>query len=223
METAMPGASIKLLIAEDSELIRSGLTRFLERFDDVEVVAHASDGRTAVQLACEETPDVVLMDLHMPVMDGVDATRRIKDKVLGCRVLILSSFSDDDEVCAAFAAGADGYCIKSINMQQLYNAVKSVASGMSWLDPSIAERVLRGPLSPNVASNQAISGDSPRLSEHEVDVLSLLCEGLDAAEIARRQRMTPDKLKTLLHGLLAKLALSDRTKAAVLAIKQGLV
>lgn len=207
----MNSTTINVLIAEDSDLIQKGLTTFLKRFPEIEIVGHASNGDEAIALCEELKPHVVLMDLKMPRKDGIEATRQIKrNNQIKTRVLILTSFSDDEDVFGAFASGADGYCLKSITMERLFNAIKAVSGGVVWLDPVIADRVLSNirSLQPQGKQGEILDFDpgKPKLNSKEQEIVKLLSEGADIAEISKIANLSMSEVNAHLQDIFGKLS-----------------
>lgn len=204
-----------------------GLKMLLEREDGIRVVGEASDGVTATRLVLERKPDVVLMDIGLPEMDGIEATQVIKTAMPHLRVIMLTSKDNEQDVFAALAAGADAYCMKGIPPETLATVIHSIRDGAAWLDPAIARIVLgrfRGvlPHSESLAPQDKKPVDSP-LTEREMEVLSLIVEGLSNPQIAERLFITKATAKAHVHSILQKLCVDDRTQAAVLAMRQGYV
>ncbi len=216
---------IKVLIADDHELVRIGLQSILEESSGIEVVGEAIDGATAVAAAIECTPDVILMDLRMPRMDGIAATAEIKSIRPETRVLIITSNDNQEDMFAALSAGADGYCSKDIQRQQLILAIQTVHSGATWLDPQIARLVLKTATQPVHAGKSSTStkGAASTLSSRELEVVQLLVEGLSNNEMAGRLFISNETVKTHMRHIMEKLAVSDRTQAAVKVLRDGLV
>ena len=190
------------------------------------MVGEAEDGKDAVKQVAELKPHVVLMDIGMPFMDGIDATGRIKEAVPATRIIMLTLRDNERDIFAALGAGADGYCLKEVSGTQLAMAIRAVADGVAWLDPGVASRVLRAcatvsPTSddPSVKIVPAIS----TLSQRELDVLRLVVEGLSNQEIADKLILSVETVKTHMRHIMEKLAVSDRTQAAVKAMREGLV
>lgn len=215
---------IRVLIADDQGMVRTGFSVFLGAQSDIEVVGEAADGAEAVRKAAELAPDVILMDVRMPVLDGLSATRQIlrgggEDAP---KVLILTTFDLDDYVYEALRAGASGFLLKDASAQQLAEAVRVVARGDALLAPGVTKRLisefarLGGPRSPNRESLGS-------LTERETEVLSLVAHGLSNSEIAARLVVSEQTVKTHLGRVLAKLNLRDRAQAIVFAYETGLV
>ena len=213
---------IKVLIADDQDLVRTGFRMILEAHEDIEVVGEAVDGRDAVETARLVKPDVVLMDVQMPGLDGIEATRRLLDGDGGPRVLMLTTFDVDEYVYEALKAGASGFMLKNSPPDRLADAIRTVVLGEALLAPAITRRVIEQYVSrPRV-------GDEPperlsELTEREVEVLRLIARGLSNAEIAGSLFLSEATVKTHVNRLLTKLSLRDRTQAAVLAYETGLV
>jgi len=213
---------IRVLLADDQTLVREGFRMILEAQPDIEVVGEASDGAQAVELARKINPDVVLMDIRMPGMDGLDATRALLRSGAPTRVVILTTFDLDEYVYEAFKAGASGFLLKDLPRSQLIAAVRTTADGEALLSPSITRRLIeefvRNPPQPD-----GIPEALRDLSERELDVLRLVARGLSNAEIADRLVVSAATVKTHVAHILQKLDLRDRVQAVVLAYDTGLV
>ena len=218
------GKPVRILIVEDHEIARLGLTCALEDCPNICIVGEAADGQTGARQAISLVPDVVLMDLGLPVLDGINATKQIKSEHPEIKVLILTTHDTDQDVFAALGAGADGYCIKTISIDQLLVAIMAVAEGAAWLDPAIAGRVLRATISPQ-ASIPASKPEGPTttLSAREMEILQLLVDGLSNQQMADRLVVSVETVKTHMRHVMEKLCVSDRTQAAIKAMKSGLV
>jgi two-component system, NarL family, response regulator LiaR len=212
--------SITVLLVDDHALVRQGVRAFLETQSDIAVVAEAGSGEEAVRLAAEQAPDVALVDLIMPGMDGVEATRRLKARSPSTNVVVLTSYHDDEHVFPAIQAGALSYILKEVGPNELADAVRKAASGEAVLHPRVAARVVRElhgarrELAPNVFHD---------LSDRELEVLKLIAEGLSNAEISGRLFISEKTTKNHVSNILGKLHLADRTQAAVYAWRQGVV
>jgi DNA-binding NarL/FixJ family response regulator len=216
--------AIRLLIVDDHEIVRFGLHTVFDNSNGLEVVGEAGDGIAAISRCVEFAPDVVLMDIRMPVMDGIEATREIKSKLPNTRVLMLTSNDNQEDMFAALAAGADGYCLKNTPGNLLIMAIETIYSGSTWLDPKIAHYVMKAALSPPPPNGQPDSKKSAfGLSPREIEVLALLVDGCDNAEIATRLVISHETVKTHMRHIMEKLRVSDRTQAAVKAMREGLL
>ncbi len=213
---------IKVLLADDHELVRDGLKAMLGAQEDIEVVGEASDGGEAVEEAIRVRPDVVLMDIRMPQLDGIEATRRLNAHAGAPRVLVLTTFDLDEYVYEALRAGAAGFLLKDVPPGQVADAVRTVAAGDQLLAPAVTKRLVerfvkRPP--PDTAREQRFED----LTEREVEVLRHIARGLSNAEIAERLFLSEATVKTHLTRILSKLRLRDRVQAVVLAYESGLV
>jgi DNA-binding NarL/FixJ family response regulator len=210
---------IRVLVADDQPLVRSGFRMILEERDDIELVGEAADGVEAVQLARELDPDVVLMDIRMPNLDGVEATRRLVDAGTRARVLVLTTFDLDEYVYAAVKAGASGFLLKDVQPAELVDAVRVVAAGNALFGPEATARL--------VARFSRAPAGSPHsldeLTERELEILRLLATGLSNAELAGRLYLSETTVKTHVSSVLRKLGVRDRVQAVIAAYDAGLV
>jgi DNA-binding NarL/FixJ family response regulator len=204
---------IRVVIADDHAVVRHGLARLLSTFADVELVGEAADGQSAVDTCEEQRPDVVLMDLEMPVMDGIEATQRIRAQHEDVAVVVLTSFSDRDRILQALDAGAAGYLLKDVEPAELAKAIRSAARGDAPLDPRAARAVL--------GARQA-AAPALDLSEREREVLLLVAEGLPNKLIARRLDISEKTVKAHLTSVFRQIGVTDRTQAALWAERNGL-
>jgi DNA-binding NarL/FixJ family response regulator len=212
----------RVLVVDDHDLFRTGLASLLGSHDDIVVVAQASGGRTGVRLAAELRPDVILMDLRMPDLEGYEATRLILDHDPSARVLVLTVASGDDDVAEALLAGACGFLAKDTPIDQLVVAVRAAASGSAWLSPRAADLVL-GRLRRGGDTDRSLdNGPAKQLSTRELDVLRLIARGLENAEIADELSISPRTAKNHVSSILTKLGLPSRVQAAVYAVRRGL-
>lgn len=197
----------------------------IERFQDMTIVGEAENGQFAVAQAKSLKPSVVVMDVGLPGMDGIEATKRIKELVPESSVLILTSHDHNDDVFAALAAGADGYCLKDASAESLASAIRAVGQHASWLDPAIAKQVLKASATRHAkpAASTTQQRDKFSLSVRETEVLELLVEGLSNQRMAERLVISSETVKTHMRHIMEKLAVSDRTQAAVKALKEGLL
>lgn len=208
---------IRVLIVDDQELVRAGFRMILEAQGDISVVAEAGDGEEALRLAGSARPDVVLMDIRMPRLDGVEATRRLHD----ARVIILTTFDHDEYVVEALRAGASGFLVKDAPPEELVRAVRVVAAGDALLSPAVTRRLLDGVMSRLQARRPPAGWNE--LTERERDVLRLVAKGQSNAEIASALHVAEATVKTHVSHVLEKLGLRDRVQAVVLAYETGLV
>jgi DNA-binding NarL/FixJ family response regulator len=214
--------TVTVVLADDQALVRRGFRLILEAEPDLEVVAEAEDGQQAVEAVRRHRPAVVLMDIQMPGLDGLEATRRILGEAGNTtRVLILTTFERDDYVFQALQIGASGFLLKTAPPEDLVTAVRVVARGEALLSPSVTRRVIQEV----VASRRHVprSPDLDRLTQRELEVLRLLAEGLSNAEIAARLYLSEATVKTHTSNVLAKLGLRDRVQAVIFAHRQGLI
>ena len=218
---------INVLLVEDHELYRMGLSMLLEKADGITLCAEAADGADGIKKARELNPDVILMDIGLPNIDGIEATGRIKDFNPDVKILIFTSRDSDNDVFEAFKAGADGYIMKGATPEQTISAIKSVYEGIGWIDPAIARLVSSNLQRPEkqIISTPEIkkSTNSYGLTERELDVLELMVEGLSNPQIADKLVITRATAKAHVHSILQKLCVSSRTQATVTAMKEGLV
>jgi len=226
--------SISIVVADDHEVVRTGFAGLLDTQPDFTVVGTAANGDEAVRICLEQRPDVVLMDVRMPIVDGIEATRRLGAAGVSSRVLILTTFDLDRYVYDAIHAGASGFLLKDVTAEHLFDAVRVVAAGEALLAPTVTRRLisrfaeqeaasteLGGPNTarPDGAASTALRSLTPR----ETQVLRLVAEGLSNPEIAARLTVTEETVKTHVSRMLAKLHLRDRTQAVVTAYESGLV
>jgi NarL family two-component system response regulator LiaR len=210
--------AIRVLIADDHAVVRQGLRTFLELQDDVAVVADVADGAAAIAAAREHRPDVVLMDLVMPGIDGVEAIRAIRRERPATRVIALTSFLDDDKVLPAVRAGAAAYLLKDVGPQDLVAAIRTVYGGEALLHPAVAARLME-----EVAAAQPRDAPDHGLTPREREVLALIARGLANKRIARELGISPSTVKIHVSSVLHKLGVTDRTQAALQAVREGLV
>jgi two-component system, NarL family, response regulator LiaR len=207
---------IRILIAEDHKIVREGLCALLTACPDMQVVGEATNGAEAVEKVAVLQPDVILMDLIMPIMDGLQAIQSIRSKFPDARILVLTSFGQDQKVYQAIKAGALGYLLKDSTSQELIQAIRDVFNGRLFLQPAIALRVAR-------ELNRQSSGPSSALTEREIEVLKLIAQGFSNREIAAQLSLSGVTVDAHASSILSKLHLSNRTQAALYAIRSGLV
>jgi DNA-binding NarL/FixJ family response regulator len=210
---------IRILIADDHHVVRRGLAFFLKTQKDIEIIGEAGNGREAVELARKLKPDLILMDLVMPEIDGIQATKIIKNEMPDIKIMMLTSFSDQDHVIPALEAGASGYQLKDIEPDELINCIKKIMNGENQLHPKATSHLLAN------LSNKESNGKNviEQLTKRELDVLKEIARGKSNKEIASSLFITEKTVKTHVSNLLAKLELADRTQAALFAVKNQLV
>jgi RNA polymerase sigma factor (sigma-70 family) len=214
--------SIRVLICDDQALVRAGFRAILETQPDVEVVGEAENGAEAVALVQRRSPDVILMDIRMPVLDGVEATRRLVAGGAPARILVLTTFDLDEYVHAAIRAGASGFLLKDVTPAKLLEAIRVVAAGDALLAPSVTRRLLER-FASTLPQRDRSSTALAELTARETEVLRLLADGLSNAEIASELVVSEATVKTHISSLLRKLGLRDRVQAVILAYETGLV
>jgi NarL family two-component system response regulator LiaR len=212
---------IRILIADDHAVVREGTRQFLEREEDLEVVGEAADGEEAIRLVGRLSPDVAIMDISMPNVDGIEATRQIKAKYPKVAVLILSAYDDDQFVFSLLEAGAAGYLLKSVRGNELVNAIREVSAGESVLHPTIARKVLNR--FTNITSETQKQKTQDILTEREIEVLQLATQGSSNQEIADSLFLSLRTVQSHLNHIFNKLQVSSRTEAVVRALKEGWV
>lgn len=219
----MESTETRILICDDSELIFAGLKFTIEKIPGYIVVGHATNGQEAVQMASELSPHTVLMDVAMPVMDGLEATVKIKEQFPSIQILMLTGTEDEQIVRQSLHAGADGFCLKNVHNQQLISAVQSVSCGAVWLAPSVA-RKLKSCWATTLATEKLTQRNNfQQLTRREHEVLALIAEGLCNSEIADRLCLSYETVKSHVRHIYEKLAVRHRTEAVVEAIKRGIL
>jgi DNA-binding NarL/FixJ family response regulator len=209
---------IRVLIADDHAVVRQGLRTFLDLQEDIEVVAEAGDGESAVDAAARTDPDVILLDLVMPRLDGVGALKRLRAGESRARVIVLTSFGDDDKLFAALRAGAAGYLLKDVEPPELVRAIRAAHGGNAPLSPTIATRVVE-----EIAQGGGAPAEVDDLTPRERDVLILIARGRSNKVIALELGVAEKTVKTHVSHIFGKLGLTDRTQAALFAIRHGLI
>jgi len=219
------GAPVRVLLADDQRLVRESLAILLGLLGGIELVASASDGQEAVDLALAHTPDVVLMDLRMPRMDGIAATKMLHERLPGTRVIALTTFADDESVLGALRAGARGYLTKDAGAEDIRSAILAVAAGEATLDPAVQHHVVAAVAAGPAGTGEPGAGpeeDLPDgLTPREAEVLSLIAAGLSNGEIAERLFVSPTTVKSHVNHLFAKASLRDRAQAVAYAYRVG--
>ena len=213
---------IKVLIADDQALVRAGFRAILEAEDDLEVIGEAAGGREAVTLASRASPDVVLMDIRMPDLDGIEATRRLLRRETPPKVLMLTTFDLDEYLYEAMRAGASGFLLKDVPRDQLVAAVRTIAAGDALLAPALVRRLVEDFVR-RPAPGATVPAELEALSDRELDVLRLVARGLSNAEIAQALFVSETTVRTHVGHILAKLGLRGRVQAVVAAYESGLV
>ena len=216
MTSSATARPIRVLLVDDHGVVREGLRAYLELESDIDVVGEARDGQEAVRRAQELQPDVVLMDLVMPNMDGVEATSRIKQERPETHIIVLTSFLDDERVLPAIKAGATSYLLKDVAAADLVRAIRGARAGQAQLHPEVARRLMQQVTTPRKVEAGA------QLTEREREVLKLLAEGRSNKEIARSLVVSERTVKGHVSNILGKLGLQDRTQAALYAVRHGL-
>lgn len=213
---------IRVLIADDQALVRAGFHAILESQDDIEVAGEATDGQEAVELAREVHPDVVLMDIRMPGLDGIEATRRLLREDGAPKVLMLTTFDLDEYLYEAMRAGASGFLLKDVPREQLVEGVRTVARGDALLAPALVRRLVEGFVR-RPPPGKLVAPELAELTERELEVLRIIARGLSNAEIAKELFVSETTVRTHVAHILSKLRLRDRIQAVVLAYESGLV
>ena len=208
---------LRILIVEDDPMMQLGLEQSLMAHPQLEIVGQAEDGYLGVQAALKLKPDLVVMDIGLPRLDGIAATQQIKAALPETHVVMLTSHQTDTEIIAALSSGADAYCIKGASVERLMSAIAAAVEGATYLDPQIARRVIDNLKPPSP------SGNAANLSQRELEVLRLMVEGLSNPQIAEKLYLSPNTVKTHVRGIMNKLSVDDRVQAAVVALRSGLV
>jgi two-component system, NarL family, response regulator LiaR len=217
--------NLRILVVDDHALVRRGIKGQFTVEPGFDVVGEASDGAQAVELAAQLVPDLILMDIDMPVMDGITATQEIKSDRPTIRILALSAFDNDTQVIGMLAAGADGYCLKTIEWEQLIAVIQLILQGGAYLDPQIAQKVSRM-LRPVVVAHKASISETMQqtvLSNREREILKLIANGYSNQGIADQLYLSLGTVKSYVRMILNKLSVDDRVQAAAIAIREGLI
>jgi NarL family two-component system response regulator LiaR len=232
--------TIRVLLVEDHQLTRIGIKTVIHRTAEIKVIGEAANGLEAIAAADSLQPDVILMDVGMPEMDGIEAATRIRKVHPHINIVMLTSHNNDRDIMASLAGGATGYCLKDVEPERLYSAIRAVHGGDVWLDSTIAFKVLQNYREPSSSARDPVAHQPQRsesmiqpgkpgeiepepLSPRELEVLNLLVEGLSNQQIADRLIISLPTVKTHVRNILNKLAVDDRTQAAVKAMRKGLV
>jgi DNA-binding NarL/FixJ family response regulator len=209
--------SIKILIVEDDQMMQLGLEQAFSKYPQLEIVEQVDDGYLGVQAAIKHQPDLIIMDIGLPRLDGIAAAKKIREKLPTVKIVMLTSHTIQTEVIAALAAGADAYCVKGAKVERLINAIAVVQDGATYLDPQIAKLVVENLKPPT--PNHHIGN----LSEREIEILELIVEGKSNPQIAKTLHLSPNTIKTHVRSIMNKLTVNDRVQAAVVALRSGLV
>jgi DNA-binding NarL/FixJ family response regulator len=213
-------AMVRIVICDDQDIVREGLKKILESEPDIEVVGLAADGKEAIEITAELIPDLVLMDLKMPVLNGIQATAQIHQKVPQSKVLVLTTYDDDEWVIDAIRNGASGYLLKDTPRVELIRAIHGTVAGENYIDPSVAGKLF------TAIHHQVPLERAPGnliFSEREKEILSLLAHGMTNLEIAKKLFLSEGTVRNYTSTIFAKLGVADRTQAAILALRYGLV
>jgi DNA-binding NarL/FixJ family response regulator len=219
MTASSEAPAIRVLIVEDDPMMQLGLEQTLSTAPGITVIGQVDDGYRAVEEAKRLQPDVIVMDIGLPRLDGIAATQQIKQAMPQVHVVMLTSHTTENEVIGALSSGADAYCVKGTTVDRLLTAIAAAQEGASYLDPSVARQVMDH-LKPTATTEPNIVG---QLSQRELEVLKLMVEGLSNPEIAAALYLSPNTVKTHVRGIMNKLAVDDRVQAAVVALRAGLV
>ena len=206
---------IRVMLVDDHTMVRRGLATFLKIFDDLELAGEADSGEAAIQLCAKALPDVILMDIVMPDMDGATATRLIRERFPHVQVIALTSFKEGDLVKQALEAGAIGYLLKDVSAEELVHAIRAAHAGRATLSPEAAQAL--------VDTTQQPLGHDPKLTERELEVLKLMVEGLNNTQIAGKLMVSPSTIKSHVSNILSKLGVGSRTEAVTLALRTHIV
>ncbi len=210
---------IKVIVCDDQAIIRDGLEMLLKLEKDIDVIGQAQDGAEAVTMVAKTPPDLVLMDLKMPGLNGIEATRQIRAGYPQVKVLVLTTYDDDEWVFDAIRAGASGYLLKDTPREEVIKAVRGTAAGKTFVDPAVAGKLLHQVAGKPAAPSTQLTD---KLTEREADVLRLVARGLNNADIALRLHLSEGTVRNHVSAIFAKLEVADRTQAAVIAIQYGL-
>ncbi|HHP7244873.1 MAG TPA: response regulator [Elainellaceae cyanobacterium] len=220
MNTSSESSPVKVLIVEDDPMMQLGLEQSLGSRPDITIVGRADDGYLAVEETLKLKPDVVVMDIGLPRLDGIAATQKIKEALPDVHIVMLTSHTTENEVIGALSSGADAYCVKGTSVESLLAAILAAQEGASYLDPQVARRVMDHLKTPSLTDESVTIG---QLSQREMEVLKLMVDGLSNPEIAAALYLSPNTVKTHVRGIMNKLAVDDRVRAAVVALRAGLV
>ncbi len=217
MNVPMEIPPVRVLIVEDDPLMQLGLEQSLQEYSQIDIIGTVEDGYLAVEMALSLRPDIVVMDIGLPRLDGIAATQRIKAAAPEVRVVMLTSHTSEAEIVASLSSGADAYCVKGTKLDSLIAAIAVAYEGATYLDPQIVKTVIEHLKPPTPAGNIG------QLSQREMEVLKLMVEGKSNPEIAGILYLSPNTVKTHVRGIMNKLAVDDRVQAAVVALRAGIV
>lgn len=215
--------SIKILLVEDHELTRKGIAYSLKIFPDIEIIGDVDNGKKAVDFISSKKPDVILMDIAMPVMNGIDATKKINESYPDIKIIMLTSINEKQSVLSAFHSGANAYCMKDIKSEELINIIKAVMTGAVWIDPNIARYVLDILQTTGIPAENKTPNNIFNLTAREREILKLIAEGRSNKDIAEKLVLSLHTVKNHVKNIIQKLAVDDRTQAAILALKENLI
>ncbi|PZU97707.1 MAG: DNA-binding response regulator [Pseudanabaena sp.] len=215
--TVATSQTLRVLIVEDDPLIQLGLEQSLSSQPDITVVGIAEDGYVSIKMAQDLVPDIVVMDIGLPRLDGISATQKIKALLPNIHIVMLSSHTDDTEIISALSSGADAYCVKGTSTSSLLAAFAAAKDGATYLDPQVARKVM------DHLKPQTHAENTSHLSQRELEVLKLIVEGKSNPEIAAVLYLSPNTIKTHVRGIMNKLSVDDRVQAAVVALRSGIV
>jgi len=219
---------IEVLVAEDHKFSRQGLVFGLKRYDNINVVAEAENGQQAYDLAKQYNPDLILMDIVMPLLSGIDATKKIKEHNPKIKILILTSHKEKEKVLKAFNSGADAYCMKNIKLDDLVNIIETVVQGSVWVDPAVASYILeilqrKNTIDKELLKDKNRNSTYKNLTNREKEILKLIAKGLSNKDISEKLCVSLYTVKNHVSNIIQKLAVDDRTQAALIAIKEDLI
>jgi len=216
--------SIKILLAEDHELTRHGIAYGLKKYENIEIVAEATNGQEAVELTRKYKPDLILMDIIMPILNGINAAKEIKINNPDIKIIMLTSNNEKEKVLSAFNSGANAYCMKTIKLEDLISIIKTVMDGAIWMDPSIAGFILEILQSRSVMfETQKENYINFNLTNREKEILKLISDGLNNRDISEKLFLSLYTVKNHVSNIFQKLAVDDRTQAAIVAIKEKII
>ena len=215
--------SIKILLVEDHELTRKGIAYSLKTFPDIEIIGDVDNGKKAVDFISSKKPDVILMDIAMPVMNGIDATKKINESYPDIKIIMLTSINEKQSVLSAFHSGANAYCMKDIKSEELINIIKAVMTGAVWIVPNIARYVLDILQTTGIPAENKTPNNILNLTAREREILKLIAEGRSNKDIAEKLVLSLHTVKNHVKNIIQKLAVDDRTQAAILALKENLI